>query len=512
MSNSAEREKNEFSFIVLIPAALFFFIQLYFTANYPVFRDEFYYLECASRLSIGYVDQPPLSIFILSAWKSIFGDSLISIRILPALFGSLFILMTGLLTKELGGNKASQVFSSIAVFCAPVYWGICGFYSMNAIDILIWATLLLLLVKVINKPRPALWILLGIVAGLGLMNKVSVGFFGVSLLLSLPFTPYRKFFRDKYFWIFGLISAVIFLPYIIWNYTHDWAAIEFMKNASLYKNVHLAPLNFLKEVILQVNPLNSVIWITGFFALMLSKELSKYRLMGLLFIFSLLIVYFSNGKPYYLAVTYPILLSAGSVIISGISGRVKLKIIQYSYSIILIAGMTFLLPVVVPVLDPSDAAAYLKRLGIIPASSENKKAAVLPQIFADRFGWQEMTAVTANIYNSLSAEEKNRTAIFTGNYGEAGAINYYGKNMGLPRALSGHNNFYFWPPDSGNITTLIVIGIDKEDIGDFFDDVTEAGRVESHFSMPYENGIPVYIARKPKKPLTEIWPMLKHYI
>ncbi len=505
-------DKEKFNYLVLIPAALFFIIQIFFTSNYPVFRDEFYYLECASRLSAGYVDQPPLSIIILAAWKLFFGDSLLSIRILPALFGSVFIVITGLLTRELGGNRTSQLFSAISVFCAPVYWGICSFYSMNSLDILLWVILLLILVKILNDPKPVLWILLGVTAGAGLMNKISVGFFGLALIFSLPFTPYRKFLKDKYFWLFGIISFIFFLPYIIWNVTHDWAAIEFMKNASLYKNAHLSPGNFIKELFLQVNPLNSIICITGIVSLFIAKDVKKYRILVLLFLFSLLIVYLSNGKPYYMAVTYPVLICTGSVVISRIFGSRKLRIIQYSYSVLLITGMLFLLPLVVPVLPPGEAAAYMQKLGIVPSTGENHKAALLPQTFADRFGWIEMTAEVANVFSSLPEEEKKNTYIFTGNYGEARAINYYGKSMNLPRAISGHNNFYFWPPDKDNITTLIVIGVSREDIQEFFDDVTEAGRVESSYSVPYENDIPVFIARKPKYNIKEIWPKLKHYI
>jgi hypothetical protein len=513
MNSEDSVDHGKFNKLVFIPAVIFFIVQLFTGNNFPVFRDEFYYLDCASRLSIGYVDQPPFSILILSVWKFFFGNSLLSIRILPALFGSLFIICTGIIAKELGGNKLSQLFASIVVFCAPVYWALCGFYSMNSIDILVWCVLFIILIKLINKDDHKLWLLLGAAAGIGLMNKISVGYFGIALAVSILFTPLRKWYLNKFFWIFGAISMLIFSPYVLWNIQNDMATIEFIRNAALYKNAHLSFVNFLKELILQAGPVNLLIWVTGLISLFFYSHLKKYRLLGFIFIFVLLIVFLNNGKPYYMAAAFPVLLAAGSVSITNFFKSKRLKMIPYAFLILNLVCISFLLPVVVPVLPPPETSEYLKKLGLTASTGENNKTGSLPQLFADRFGWVEMAETTAKVYNSLTAEEKQHTLIFTQNYGEAGAINYYGKNLGLPRALSGHNNHYLWPPpDSIDITTMIIIGGDKEDHLEYFGEVTEVARVNSVYSMPYENDLPVFIARKPRFKLNEAWKRLKHYI
>ena len=504
-------QRSEINKLIFIPAALFFLIQVIAGTNYPVFRDEFYYLDCASRLAFGYVDQPPFSILVLAVWKFFFSDSLLSLRILPALFGSLFIISSGFLARELGGNKFSQFLASVVIFCAPVYWALCSFYSMNSIDILIWVVLFIILARIINNGTDKLWVILGIAAGIGLMNKLSVGYFGVALAAAILCTPSRKWYANKYFWLFGAIAFLIFSPYIIWNFQNDFASLEFIRNASQFKNVKLTPFQFLKDLILQVNPLNIFVWLTGLYALLFSSKLKQYRLFGFTFLFILLIVFLNNGKPYYMAVAFPILLTAGSVRISEFFESRKLKILKYAVPVILLASIVFLLPLVIPVLQPEQAADYFRKLGIKTASGEKKKTGTLPQTFADRFGWEELAGIVLNIYNALPEEEKKHTAVYTNNYGEAGAINYYSKGKEKPEVLSGHNNHFLWPPENDDITTLIIVGGSIENHLKTFEEVTEAGRTRNEYSMPYENDMPVFIARKPKVKLKDIWKKTKHY-
>lgn len=500
---------------LLAISAVYFTANLITGQNYPVFRDEFYYIDCAKHLSYGYVDEPPFSILVLSVWKAVFGISQLSLRVIPALLGSLLIFITGLLTREMGGNKTAQVISAVSVLCAPVYLALGGFYSMNAFDLVFWVLLFYLLVKIINTGERKLWLWFGVVAGLGLMNKISVGYFGAGILAAILFTKERKWFGDKYFWLGGGIALLIFMPYVVWNYQNDFATIEFIRNASAYKNLAQSPLSFLKEQVLQMNPLNLVIWLSGLAALLVSKELKKYRLFAISFIVIFLILSLSSGKPYYLASAFPVLISAGSIAVTGFFERKRIKYLNYAYGALLLISIAVFSPLVLPILSPDDLPEYMTRIGIKPSSGENLALGRLPQLFADRFGWEEMAKDFAGIYNSLSEEEKKMTVISVENYGEAGALNYFSEKYELPRVFCNHNNHWLWGNSENfeNIETVIILGGSAEDHLELFEEVTPAGRtLVNPYVMPYEYNSPLFIARHPKVSLRESWKKAKKYI
>lgn len=500
------------------PKSLYLIILLYITTllitgtNYPVFRDELYYLDCANHPAFGYVDHPPVPIIILAIWKAVFGDSLISLRVIPALCGGILIFLTGLITHTIGGNKQAQIFSAISVACFPVFWVLNGFYSMNCIDLVIWAALFYLLIKLINTQNGKIWILFGIIAGIGLMNKISVGYLGAGLLAGIVFTSERKWFKNKYFWFAGAAVLIIFSPYIIWNIQNDFATREFISNVTKYKNVSSSPLDFLKEQLLLTNPLNVPVWALGIEAMVLNKKLNKYRAIAIAFIVIFLILSLNNGKPYYIAASYPVLISAGWVFITDFLSSKKIKVLLPVYSVVIIILMCLLSPAVIPVLPPEETSSYLKKIGVVPESGENLETGKLPQYFADRFGWEEMTEKTAKIYNLLPETEKQTTGIFAQNYGEAGAINYYGKKFGLPECNSGHNNHWIWGPRHDSLNTFIIIGGKEQNHRKYFDEVTKIDTHINDYAMPYENNLPVFLCRKIKKPIREIWPETKKYI
>lgn len=497
--------------IISVLGLLYVAVQLFTGANYSIFRDELYYIACANHPAVGYVDQPPISALILMTWKSIFGDSLISIRILPAISGALLMFVTALITSEMGGKKFAQVLAVLCVMLAPGYLGINSFYSMNSFDLLFWALLMYVLVRIINTDNSKLWLWFGLIAGIGLMNKISVMFLLAGLAPALLIVPERKYFAYKKLWLGALTAFVIFLPYIIWNIFHDFAAIEFIRNASQMKNVSIPVSTFFFAQILEMNPLIAIVWITGLITLFTSRKLKKYRLFGFMYIIIYLIFALQNGKPYYLFPVYPVLISAGAVSIVNFS-EFKLKWIKYAVTVIIIIGGILLAPLAIPILQPDSFIAYQNFIGVKPPNAEHGREALLPQHLADRFGWEEMVNKIAGIYNNLSESEKIRTGIYAQNYGEAGAIDYYGKKYGLPNAMSGHNSYWFWGYENEYVSTLIIIGGDIEDHLEGFEEVYIAAVHSNKYAMPFESDLPIYIARGLKRPIKDVWPEVKEYI
>jgi hypothetical protein len=505
------------SFPVLTALGLIYFaIQLLTGGNYNIFRDEYYYIDCAKHLAFGYVDHPPFSIVILAAWKAIFSDSQLSIRIIPALLGGGTVVTGGFIAASMGGNKSAQILSAIAVLCSPVFLGLGSIYSMNSFDLLFWAAMFYVLIKIINTDNEKLWLWFGMIAGLGLMNKISVGYLGAGIVIAMMFTKERKWFKNKYFWLGGVIAVIIFSPYIIWNMQNDFATLEFIRNAAKFKNAQISFLGFLKEQILQINPLNAIIWITGLIALLIPKRLSKYRIVAIVYIVVFIILVLNNGKPYYLAAAYISLIPAGSIALTEFFEKRRLKFLTPVYAILLLASGVIISPMAIPVLTPERLVEHMDKLGIKPENAEKSKLGLLPQFFADRFGWEEMAKEMAKVYNTMSDEEKKKTVIAVGNYGEASSLNYYAKKYGLPVVYCAHNSHWFWGKERGfeGIDNVIILDGKREDHLEQFEEVTEAGKISNPYAMPFENNLTIFIARhlRPGIDLKEVWKKEKDFI
>jgi hypothetical protein len=421
------------------------------------------------------------------------------------------MLLTAMITAEMGGSKFAQVLAALCVIFAPGYLGINSFYSMNSFDLLFWAFLFYLLVRIINEDNPKRWIWFGVIAGVGLLNKLSVMFLLAGILPAMLLGPERQYFKDKYFWIGMLSALLIFSPYIIWNYMHDFATLEFMRNAASLKNAAIPLPAFIFSQLVEMNPFIAVVWLTGLTALLASKRLRKYKIFTFAYIIIFLIFGFQKGKPYYMFPYYTVLISAGAVFITGFAEK-KLHFIKYAAAgLVIISGIIFS-PLAIPVLPPEAFISYQNFIGIKPPASERGTQAQLPQHLADRYGWEELTDKVAGIYNALSESEKSRTGIFAGNYGEAGAIDYYGRKYDLPKAICPHNSYWLWGYGNEYTSTFIIIGGNVEDHMEAFDEVYAAGVHSNKYAMPLENNLTIYIGRGLKVPIKEMWVKLKLYI
>ena len=498
--------------LVWLCAVAFFALQIGFGPRYPVFRDEFYYLACSNHLAWGYVDHPPLSIFLLAAWKALFGDSLWSLRFLPSLAGAATLLMVSELAGLLTGSTFARTFAAFAMLAAPTVFGITGIYSMNAFDFLFWLGAALVVAHMCGSDaaaRARLWPLLGLVLGLGLLNKLSVGALGVGIAAATALTPLRADLRTRGPWIAAALTIVLFAPHLVWQAQHGWPTLEFMRNASQHKNVSLGPLGFLLAQVSAFGPWSAFLWAPGLIWLVLGAG-GRFRALAVVFAASFLA--FMNGKAYYLAPAMLVPLAAGAGILGRRLDRPKLAWVR---GLLLVQWLSFAavaVPIVVPLLSPERLEAYMSRLRMVPKQAERNELGVLPQHYADRFGWQELASLTARAWQSLTPEEQARAIIVTSNYGEAGAIDYYGRALGLPPARSQHNNYYLWGPGNPHATIVIAVGMSPEGLSEVFGDVRPTLSITDPFAMPYEREHPVTVCRRPKALLRDAWVRGKHYI
>lgn len=479
---------------------------------YPLFRDEFYYLACANHLDWGYVDHPPLSIAVLWVAHALFGDSVWTLRVIPALAHAALVLLTARLAREMGGGGFARSLAALCVAVAPIYLALTGYYSMNAFDLLFWGALALLLVRLVDRDEPRLWLLFGAVSGLGIMNKISVLFLGAGVAVALVATPLRRHLGTRYPWLGGLIAAALSSPYLLWQPSHGWATLEFMHNAQTFKIAALTAGQFLTEQVQQMLPFSAPLWLGGLWALFFHRGLRRFRALGIVFLVALLLMLAQKAKPYYLAASYTALLAAGAVWFEGVTAARGLAWARALAMVVLVLGGAVALPLVVPVLPVETFIAYQRALGRAPGTDENKAVGPLPQFFADRFGWEEMTAAVADAYRALAPEERARVLIVASNYGEAGAINYYGRRYGLPSAYSQHNNFFFWGPPGDHADVVILVGRNPADLEGKFERIVEAGRIQAPYAMPYETRWPILVCYGLKPPLQDAWRQGRHFI
>lgn len=501
-----------------------------FNSNYGYFRDELYFLACGEHLAWGYPDHSPMVALMAKTSRVLLGDSLFAIRFFPALAGAFKVFLTAVLVREFGGKTFAAFLACLCVLCAPIYLAIDNLLSMNSLEPVFWMLCVYFAVKAIKNqpenspsenvnpksaiqnPKSLSWLFFGLFAGLGLMNKHSLVFFGFALVVGLLLTQTRKVLLDKYFWLGGVIAFLIFLPNIIWQVQNDFATLELLRNVQKTgKNIVMSPLQFVVSQIMGMNPLAFPVWLAGICFFLFDKSGKRFRFLGFAYLILLTLMIYLKAKDYYLAPVYPMLFAGGAVLLEYSLEKIRaLRFVKYAFPALLIALTILIIPTVVPILPIETLINYQEKLGFRPPRSEVAQTSPLQQIFGDQLIWQEMLEKTAEVYNSLSEEERAKAGILAGNYGEAGAIDFFGAKYGLPKAISPHQSYFIWGPREYTGEILILLGARREDAEKHCESVEERTEVNHPYSDNYEK-YKILICRKTKKPLPELWQSLKHW-
>jgi hypothetical protein len=498
--------------IVLVLAVIHFLAHTVTNGNYGMFRDEFYYIACADHLNWGYVDQPPLSIALLAGSKALLGESVRAVRFPPAVAGAFLILLTGIVTRELGGGRFAQVLAAMCVMIAPSYLVMTGFFSMNAFDLLFWILAFYVLIRIVKTGNSKLWLLMGLILGLGLLNKIGLLVFGLALAGGLLLTPNRKYLLDKHLWGGAAIALLIVLPNILWQMANGWPTLEFIRNAKEYKIADFTPLQFFMGQVVENHPMNALIWLAGLGFILFAKRMRPYRIIGLIFALTFVILVVQKSKVYYMAPVFPVMMAAGAISVEAVCGRRHWRWFRVAALLIVVSGGIATLPMGLPVLSPDAFVNYQKSIRLVAPTEETNEVGALPQYYADRFGWENMVSTVTSVYAKLTPEQKAECAILAGNYGEAGAIDYYGHLYGLPKAISVHNSYYLWGPGDKPVNTVISIGIPRRDLQSLFENIKPEAKVISRYAMPFESNLTVYVCSGPRIPLHEVWSKAKYYM
>lgn len=502
-NGSTTRQALRLALIFAIVKLTFQFALTLWTEHigYGYFRDEFYYIACGRHLAWGYVDHGPIVAVQARLGEVLFGDSVFSIRIFSAAAGAAAIFLTGVIAWAFGGRRPAQALAMFGLIVCPQYIGTDGYLSMNSFEPVFWMICVLAVVLMLSgRSQRFWWLVFGVSAGVGLLNKPSMTFFLVALGLGLLLTPQRRVLGSRWAAAGIALMILIALPNVLWQIRNHWPTLEFLRNGQTgHKNIVLNPVQFFLAQFNNMQPANALLWIPGVVALLRAKSIRDGRWLGLtcLFFFAGMLVL--HAKDYYLAAVYPAYFAAGGIAwerrFAGLRGVQHNRIVAFPvFEAVLLFTSLLLLPMSSPVLRPATWVRYTKALHLHGNKMETMATGPLPQFYADRFGWQQEVTLVLGAFRSLSPQDQRRVCIFGNNYGEAGAIDLLGARQGadqglhLPPALSGQNNYWLWgtygcDPE----VSIAVISDSPEAIARKYRSVAVVGRLDNPWAMPIEH-------------------------
>jgi len=476
------------------------------------FVDELYFMACAEHVDWGYVDMPPFFPFVLTVVTAVLGDGLFVVRMIAATAGAGLVVLIAALAREMGGDRWAQATAGLCVILAPIYLIMHGITTMNALDPLMWVGCALVLARILNGGDPRLWLLFGVLAGLGINNKHTFALWGLSLVIGLLATGARRHLRSKWIWLGGGVAVLFFIPNIVWMVENGFPHLEQLANIRAnQRDVSLSPFAFLGQQVLMLNPPSAILWLSGLVWFIVDPGARRYRPLGVAWLTFIAAMILLKGRPYYPAAAHPVVLAAGAVALERFSsiGGWRSWVRPVVPAVMALMGVV-IAPLTLWVLTPDVYVRYTTTLGFDQPRIENHELGPLPQLFADRYGWRELAAEVARVYHSLSDGDRAKASIFAWGYGQAGAVDRYREEFELPRAISGHLTYFLWGPGDATGEVMIVIGDEREDLEEIFETVEVAGRIHHPYSMPY-NHVPVHLCRGLKTTVEELWPRTKNY-
>jgi 4-amino-4-deoxy-L-arabinose transferase-like glycosyltransferase len=453
--------------------------------RYGWHRDELYYLASSRHLALGYVDYPPITPLLARIDQTIFPGSLPGLRLLTVLAGAAVIVIAALIARELGGNQLAQLLAGLAVLISPMFVGANILFQTVSVDQLAWAVIAWVFVRQLRGADPREWLWLGVAFGIGLETKYTVIGLGIAILVGLLATPERRRLATRWPWLGLLIAIVLLLPNIAWQLGHHWDSVAYTLN---HRGATDGPVAYWIQQLLLAGPQLLPIVVMGVAWLWKS---TRFRAAAVTIVAVELCFFLAGGKAYYPAPIYPLAYAAGSI---WLVEAVRRRWIRRVVVAIAVAVTLVLLPIGLPILP----AQVMADSGIWKARKD----------FADMYGWPDLVRQVTTAYQQLPLSDRRSVMILASNYGEAGALDFYGR--GLPPVVSAHLTYYYWAPAQMTPSTVIVVGYPKAYLATLFADVAQVGTVTNSYNLRNEEfGKPIWLCRRPVEPLDRVWPQLK---
>lgn len=487
--------------------------------RYGYFRDELYFIAASKHLTWGYVDQPPM--VALAAWLAApFGYHLIALRALPILAAALAVYVAVRLARELGGGSFAQLLAGTATLLMPAYLLLGNTLTTSSFEPLFWTLAFYCTIRIVRAPVAGAarsWAMLGILVALGAYAKYSMLLPVAGIVIGLLATPQRRVLRSPYPLYAAALAVLLLAPNIAWQWLHGWPFFEVLRGdfahrpafqnglALEYRSLASNAVAFALEQLLYTNPLAVPVWLAGAIAPFRLLAMRDLRWITVAYAFVFAVSVALGAKGYYIVGVYATLLAVGAVAIEGLAAYARRAIFAALVTVGVLA-----LPLSLPVLPVDGLVAYTKALGLTGRSGS--PAHLIEPIFAEEFGWQRLARDVAGLYFLLPASVRARTAIYADTYGDAGALDFFGPQYGLPPAISSQNSYYLWGTRGYDGTTLVAIGATRIDIlRRFYRSCVLARTSTEPYKWIVEGPAPIYLCHDPVAPLSAIWPRLRWY-
>jgi hypothetical protein len=489
--------------VLLLLGLALFLLHMFTNHQYGFHQDELIVLDNAMNLDWGYIEYPPLTPFLARIELTLFGFSLVSARTFAALTFSIVLVIAGLVARELGGGRSAQVLAALAVSIAP--FALIQGALMQYVDFdFLWTVLIAyFVIRLLKSENPRWWLAIGAVIGLGMMTKYTMVMFVAGLVGGVLLTDARRYLKSPWLWGGVALSLLIFLPNLIWQILHDFISLEFLssihaRDVEIGRAASYIPEQFFSNA----NPFVLPIWIAGLIYYFRGEAGRRYRMIGWMYIIPFFIYLFSQGRAYYLAGAYPMLMAAGVVVwqrwlerMSAQKARVLTGATSAGIALGALMGAALALP-----LAPINSGWW----NLVSEAHDT---------FTEQIGWRDMVETVSGIYAGLPEEEKARAGILTAENDEAAALNLYGPDYDLPKAISGCDTFWLRGPGNPPPETLIIVGYTSEEVNPAFEQCTLAGEITNSYGVENDLREPpdIFICRQPVWSWDEFWRRVKHY-
>jgi Dolichyl-phosphate-mannose-protein mannosyltransferase len=474
---------------------------------YGIHRDELLYLAMGRHLQLWRMDFPPLIALLAESQRALLGDSLLSIRLAAALAGTLLLVLAALFARELGGGLFAQAAAALGVLSGVLFLRSASLFQPVVFDQLWWTLSLYALVRLCRTENRRWWIGIGLACGLGLLTKFSIVFIGAALFLAVLLTRRRRDLATRWPWMALALALAIGSPSIVGQLRLGFPVTGSMADLRSSQLAHVAYADFLLGQVMMIGP--AILLAIAGAAWLLVGRARAFRAVGWACVLAVLILMLLHGKPYYAGPVYPALIGAGAAALERVRLRYAAPALRWGAVAAMLAGGLYLLPLGLPVLPPSAMAAYTRAAGLGEANRNNRgEVERLPQDYADMLEWKAQVAAIARVYRALPPEKRAKAVIWSGNYGEAGAIDFYGPAYGLPPAVSDAGTYWFFGPGRLPGEVLIAIGENPDDLRSIYTSVRPVLHIDNPWWVSEERRNTIYLAEGPKTTLQALWPRL----
>ncbi len=490
--------------VAFVAFTLMFHLVVNVVTPYGFHRDEFLYLAMGRHLDLFRMDFPPLIAMLAEAQRFLLGDSLVAIRFVPALAGAAIVWSAALIARELGGGRYAQALAMLCVLANVLFMRAASLFQPVVLDQLWWTLGYYALIRLTRDPAPRWWLMLGAAAGVGLLTKFSILFFGFGVFVALLATPLRRSMLTRWPWIAFALTVLLAAPSIAGQVALDWPLRLQMAGLQEQQLARVTVGEFLgTQLLFGLGSLVAVVGVVALFA----GRLRAFRAVGIATLASFALLLLMRGKAYYVGPIYPALFAAGAVAIESLRPARFGGVIRWGIAAAVLAFGLVALPLGLPILPPASMARYAARIGATAAVRTNRGEQLeLPQDYADMLGWEQQTVGVARAYHALSQPERDDAVVIGANYGEAGALDFYGPKYGLPSVISTAGTYWQFGPGEKPGRVLVALGIRASDLREFYDSVATVGRVNEPWVVTEERNVEINVARGPRSTLQAVWP------